>query len=89
MIENVKQEFRQRFSDFQSHESDFILFSNSFHCDPKRAPANIQLELIQLQESSDIKIIFLKRSLGQVLFLSFIINLSSFAQECLQNGFSF
>ena len=32
-----------------------MLFSNPFRCDPKSAPANMQLELIELQESSDLK----------------------------------
>ena len=55
MFENVKQEFQRRFCDFHSHESEFMLFSNPFHCDPESAPTNMQLELIELQESSDLK----------------------------------
>ena len=55
LIENVKQEFQRRFCDFQSHEAEFRLFSNPFHCNPESAPTNMQLELIELQESSDLK----------------------------------
>ena len=58
MFENVKQEFQRRFCDFHSHESEFMLFSNPFHCDPESAPTNMQLELIELQESSDLKSAF-------------------------------
>ena len=54
MIEKVKKEFRRRF-DFQSHELDFILFSDPFHCDPESAPTIIQLKLIELQESFKLK----------------------------------
>ena len=55
LIENVKQEFQRRFCDFQSHEAEFRSFSNPFHCNPESAPTNMQLELIELQESSDLK----------------------------------
>ena len=58
MFENVKREFQRRFSDFCSHESESMLFSDSFHCDPESAPTNIQLELIELRESSDLKSFF-------------------------------
>ena len=54
-IEDVKQEFQRRFCDFHLHESEFGLFSDSFHCDPESALTNMQLELIKLQESSDLK----------------------------------
>ena len=55
MFENVKQEFPRRFSNFRSHESEFMLFSDRFHCNPESAPINMRLELIELQESSDFK----------------------------------
>ena len=55
MFENVKQEFQRRFCEFHSHESEFMLFSNPFRCDPESASNNVQLELIELQESSDLK----------------------------------
>ena len=32
-----------------------MLLSNPFHCDPESAPTNMQFELIELQESSDLK----------------------------------
>ena len=55
MFENVKQEFQRRFCDFHSHESEFMLFPDPFHCDSESAPTNMQLELIELQENSDLK----------------------------------
>ena len=64
MFENVKQEFQRRFSDFRLHESEFMLFSDSFHCNPESALTNMQLELIELQESSDLTFI---RLLGSKL----------------------
>ena len=35
MFEHVKQEFQRRFCDFHSHESEFMLFSDPFHCNPE------------------------------------------------------
>ena len=55
VFENIKKEFQRRFCDFHSHESEFVLFSDPFHCDPESAPTNMQVELIELQESSDLK----------------------------------
>ena len=50
-----KQEFGRRFCDFRSHESEIILFSDTFHYNPESALTKIQLELIELQESSGLK----------------------------------
>ena len=58
MFENVKQEFQRRFCDFHSHESEFMLFSNPFCYHPESAPTNMQLQLIKLQESSNLKSCF-------------------------------
>ena len=55
MFDNVKQEFQRRFSYFHSHESEFMLFSNFFHCDPESAPTNMQLEQMERQKSFDLK----------------------------------
>ena len=55
MFENIKQEFQRRFCDFHSHESALMLFSDPFHCDPESPSTNMQVELIELQESSDLK----------------------------------
>ena len=78
-IEDVKQEFQRRFCDFHSHESEFMLFSNSFHCDPENAPANLRLELIKLQESSDLKSSSHDLPLHNFLILSTRLNLPKFA----------
>ena len=66
MFENVKQEFQRRFCDFHSHASEFMLFSDPFHCNPESAPTNMQLELIELQESSDLKLSFRDLPLDKV-----------------------
>ena len=55
VFENVKQEFQRRFCDFHSHESEFMLFSDPFHCNPESAPTNMHLNLIELQESLNLK----------------------------------
>ena len=46
MFENVKQEFQRRFCDFHSHESEFMLFSNCFHCDTESAPTTRWYDMI-------------------------------------------
>ena len=58
MFENIKQEFQRRFSNFRSNESEFMLFFDPFHCNPESGPINMQLKLIELQESSDLKSLF-------------------------------
>ena len=68
MFENVKKEFQQRFFDFHSHESEFMLFSNPFHCDPESAPTNMQLEPIKLQESFNLKLSFQDLPLDKFYF---------------------
>ena len=55
MFENVKQKFQRRFSDFRLLQSEFVLFSDLFHCGSGSAYTNMQLELIELQERSDSK----------------------------------
>ena len=54
-VKNVKQKFQRRFCNFHSLESEFMLFSDSFHCDSESARTNMQTELIELRESSDLK----------------------------------
>ena len=55
MFEKLQEEFQRRFCDFRSHDQDLEIFADPFLCDPECAPTNIQLELIEVQESSDLK----------------------------------
>ena len=54
-LEKLLHEFSARFRDFKSHEHLFEIFSSPFNTDVDRAPADIQLELIDLQQQSDLK----------------------------------
>ena len=83
MFEDVKLEFQRRFSDFHLHKTEFMLFSDPFHCSRESALTIMQLELIELQKSCDLKIVFPRHTVGQVLFLSSSHNFSRFAQACL------
>ena len=51
----LKKNFSDDFVTSTHIDSEFMLYSDPFHCDPKSAPINMQLELIELQESSDLK----------------------------------
>uniref|UniRef100_H2ZY15 SPIN-DOC-like zinc-finger domain-containing protein n=1 Tax=Latimeria chalumnae TaxID=7897 RepID=H2ZY15_LATCH len=60
-----KEEFERRFQDFQSHENELILFADPFSFDIVCAPGNMQLELIELQESSQFKAEYQSQNLAQ------------------------
>ncbi|XP_076806255.1 general transcription factor II-I repeat domain-containing protein 2-like [Clavelina lepadiformis] len=63
-LEKLLHEFSARFKDFKSHEHLFEIFSSPFNTDVDRAPAEIQLELIDLQQQSDLKEKYLEKKLG-------------------------
>ena len=48
-------EFSARFKDFKSHKHLFEIFSSPFHTDIEKALTDIQMELIDLQERTDLK----------------------------------
>ena len=54
-LQNLLNEFLNRFQDFESHEHLFDVFSSSFHKDVDKAPTEIQLELSELQARADLK----------------------------------
>ena len=54
-LEKLFNEFSTRFKDFKSREHLFKIFFSLFHTDIDKAPTNIQMELIDLQERTDLK----------------------------------
>ena len=63
-LEKLFNEFSARFKNFESHEYLFEIFSSPFHTDIDKAPTDIQMELIDLQERVDLKAKYVKRNLG-------------------------
>ena len=57
-------EFSTCFKDFKSHEYLFEIFSSPFHTDIDKARTNIQMELIDLQERTDLKAKYVEMNLG-------------------------
>ena len=56
--------FLARFKDFKSYKHVFEIFSSPFHTDIDKAPTDIQMELIDLQERSDLKAKYVEMNLG-------------------------
>ena len=56
--------FSARFKDFKSHEHLFEIFSSPFHTDNDKSPTDIQMELIDLQERTDLKAKYVEMNLG-------------------------
>ena len=63
-LEKLFNEFPARFKDFKSHEHLFEIFSSQFHTDIDKAPTDIQMELIDLQERTDLKAKYVEMNLG-------------------------
>lgn len=63
-LEKLFNEFSARFKDFKSHEHLFEIFSSPFHIDIDKAPTNIQTELTDLQERTELKDKYVKMNLG-------------------------
>ena len=63
-LEKLLNEFSARFKDFRSHEHLFEIFSSPFHTEIDKAPTDIQMELIDLQESTDLKAKYVEMNLG-------------------------
>ncbi|KAL1268530.1 hypothetical protein QQF64_033893 [Cirrhinus molitorella] len=69
-LSTLRAEFTRRFADFEAQKFDFELFSNPFAVDVEKAPANIQIELIELQCNSTLKAKY--DTVGPAQFPSFI-----------------
>ncbi len=54
-VENLLQEFDQRFADFKAHRDTFQLFADPFSADVESVPSLLQMELIDLQCNSELK----------------------------------
>ncbi|KAK0145575.1 General transcription factor II-I repeat domain-containing protein 2 [Merluccius polli] len=54
-IENLQQEFDERFADFKAHRDTFQLFADPFSADVESVPSMLQTELIDLQCNSELK----------------------------------
>lgn len=54
-IENLQQEFDERFADFKVHRDTFQLFADPFLADVESVPNVLQMELIDLQCNSELK----------------------------------
>ena len=50
--------------DFKFHEHSFEIFSSPFHTDVDKAPADIQMELIDLQERTGLKAKYVEINFG-------------------------
>jgi len=55
MLQNIENEFQRWFCDFHCHEQDLMMFASPLHCGPKCVPSDMQLKLIEPQESSELK----------------------------------
>ena len=63
LLKKLREEFEHRFSDFRNHEKSINLFQNPFSCVPAEEPAEMQFELIDLQESSEARAAYRDRNL--------------------------
>ena len=63
-LKNCLINFWARFKHFKSHEYLFEIFSSPFHTDIDKAPTDIQIELIDLQERTGLKAKYVEMNFG-------------------------
>ena len=63
-LQNLLNEFLNRFQDFKSHKNLFDIFFSPFHTDVDKTPTEIQLKLVELQARTDLKTKYMEISLG-------------------------
>ena len=72
-LQNLTNEFSTRFKDFGSHEHLLEIFSSPFHTDVTKAPADIQMELIDRQANTALK----AKYKDMFIFEIFIVRIST------------
>ena len=63
-LQQLLNEFSTCFKDFKSHKHLFEIFSSPFHTDIEKPSMDIQMELIDLQEKTDLKAKYVEMDLG-------------------------
>ena len=73
-LQNLLNDFLNRFQEFKSHEHLFDIFYLPFHTDVNKAPTEMQLELIKLQARIDLKTKYwVEEYVCSVFIFSFIL----------------
>ena len=55
IVTQLREEFSARFSDLRRYKDDFKLFTSPFNVDVESAPSEVQMELVDLQCSDELK----------------------------------
>ena len=55
IVTQLWEKFNARFSDLRGYKDDFKLFISPFHVDVESAPSEVQMELVDLQCSDELK----------------------------------
>ena len=64
-LEKLFNEFSACFKDFKSYEQLFEIFSSPFHTNIDKVPTDIQMELINFQERTDLKAKYVEMNIGE------------------------
>ena len=65
-LQKLLNEFSARFKDFKSHKHFSEIFFSPFHTDIEKAPMDIQMKLIDLQERTDLNAKNVEMDLGDL-----------------------
>lgn len=63
LLDNLKNEFDERFLDFKNHEPVMAIFANPFAIDVNTTDAKFQLELIDVQSNNSLKTAYVENDL--------------------------
>lgn len=82
---SLNEEFNTRFRDFRGQEANLKIFSSPFDVDVEQAPLSLQMELLELQENSDLKLKMKEISLSEFYKKYFLVDkfpkLAAFARK--------